>query len=106
MLFFLENTKIKSDTAWKYILKALFEDFVEFFMPDLYTLVDFSVKPRFLDQEFEKIGLDPINSLIELLPQLPPEKQAQILLGLLQYIYPKRKPSDNSSLDNTFADIF
>ena len=53
--FVLESRKIKSDTAWKFILKALFEDFVEFFMPDLYTLVDFSIKPRFLDQEFEEL---------------------------------------------------
>ncbi|MFN8671803.1 MAG: Rpn family recombination-promoting nuclease/putative transposase [Candidatus Sericytochromatia bacterium] len=47
--------KIKSDSAWKYILKALFPDFVEFFMPDLFELVDFSVPPNFLDQEFEQL---------------------------------------------------
>jgi len=47
--------KIKSDIAWKFILKALFEDFVLFFMPDLYPLVDFSVEPDFLDQEFETL---------------------------------------------------
>lgn len=54
-IFLKEVTKIKSDIAWKFVLKALFEDFVLFFMPDLYPLVDFSVDPDFLDQEFETL---------------------------------------------------
>lgn len=43
---------MKTDTAWKDILDRLFPQFVAFFMPELYELIDFSVKPKALDNEF------------------------------------------------------
>lgn len=43
---------MKTDLAWKKIIEALFPQFVSFFMPDLYELIDFSIKPKSLDNEF------------------------------------------------------
>lgn len=48
---------MKTDKAWKNAIEGLFEDFVAFFMPDLYEIADFS-KPNnyeFLDNEFNKL---------------------------------------------------
>jgi hypothetical protein len=36
-------------------------------------------------------GLDPAKKLAELLPNLTPEKQADICLKLMDFLYPKRK---------------
>ena len=46
---------MKTDTAWKDILDRLFPQFVAFFMPELYELIDFSVKPKALDKEFKTL---------------------------------------------------
>lgn len=43
------------DILWKEIIEDLFEDFLQFFMPDLYEKVDFSKGYEFLDQELSKI---------------------------------------------------
>jgi hypothetical protein len=45
---------IKPDELWKKIIEDLFEDFVAFFMPDLYPDVDFSKGYTFLDKELHK----------------------------------------------------
>lgn len=44
------------DTHWKEVITDLFEDFVAFFLPNLYPLIDFSVAPVFLEQELHKIA--------------------------------------------------
>ncbi len=44
----------------------------------------------------EALGVDVPQRLAELLPQLEPEKQADVLLELLSYIYPKRKAIEHS----------
>ncbi|MGZ3775201.1 MAG: hypothetical protein ACXVCY_15020 [Pseudobdellovibrionaceae bacterium] len=38
--------------------------------------------------------------LIELLPQLSAERQADLLLDLMGYLYPKRKPMADNPQDN------
>src|SRR3989337_3339444 len=45
----------KPDELWKKIIEDLFEDFVAFFMPDLYPDVDFSKGYTFLDKELHKL---------------------------------------------------
>ncbi len=39
-------------------------------------------------------GFDPLNKLLELLPQLSPEKQVGVLMELMGYLFPKRKAID------------
>lgn len=46
---------MKTDKAWKEVIEELFEDFVKFFMPDLYEIVDFSKGYEFLDKEFNTL---------------------------------------------------
>jgi len=51
-----DNQKnIDYDTQWKEIISNLFEDFIAFFLPNAYPLIDFSQKVDFLEQEFHKI---------------------------------------------------
>ena len=44
-----------------------------------------------LQELLQDLGCDVPQRLVTLLPQLSPEKQADILLELMQYLYPKRK---------------
>ena len=46
------------DAHWKTIIGYLFEDFVRFFLPQIYHLIDFSKKPISLEQELLKIIKD------------------------------------------------
>lgn len=48
-------TECMQDIIWKRIIESLFQDFVAFFMPDLYTHIDFTQKPTFLDKEFQSL---------------------------------------------------
>lgn len=43
------------DKLWKGIVEELFEDFISFFMPDLYPEIDFDKGVEFLDKEFETL---------------------------------------------------
>jgi hypothetical protein len=45
-------------------------------------------------QLLDETGLQPIKQLALVFPLLPPNKQADVLLNLLQYIYPKRRPDN------------
>ncbi len=54
----MSSNNIDHDTRWKEIIEQLFEDFVDFFMPDLHKEIDFSQKPEFLKQELYKIIAD------------------------------------------------
>ena len=46
---------IDYDGRWKTIIEELFDDFMAFFMPDLFEEIDFSKEVIFLDKELQKI---------------------------------------------------
>ncbi len=43
------------DSAWKDVIEDLFEDFLEFFFPDIHQDIDFSETPQFLNKELNSI---------------------------------------------------
>jgi len=47
----------KYDSAWKEVIEKLFENFLEFFFPDLHAAIDFSKKIEFLDTGMRPIGI-------------------------------------------------
>jgi hypothetical protein len=49
--------KVSQDDLWKAVIEDLFEDFVLFFVPALYTEIDFSKQYSFLDKELSKISI-------------------------------------------------
>ncbi|MCC3356951.1 hypothetical protein [Bacillus sp. REN16] len=49
------------DYLWKTVISDLFEEFLLFFAPDLYEMVDFSHPPEHKEQEFHKIYPDAIS---------------------------------------------
>lgn len=53
-----EQLHIDYDTQWKEIITNLFEDFIAFFLPDAYSLIDFDEPIEFLEQELHKIVAD------------------------------------------------
>ena len=46
---------VDHDILWKEIITELFEDFVAFFLPDLFPHIDFSKGYESLEQEFAKL---------------------------------------------------
>lgn len=44
-----------------------------------------------LEIALAEMNLDPVAILTRLMPKLPPEKQADIALNLMGYLYPRRK---------------
>lgn len=46
---------MKTDVGWKFVIDYLLPQFIEFFMPDLYEKVDFSISPKSLDNEFRTL---------------------------------------------------
>lgn len=60
-------------------------------------------KTLILSESLENLKLDVPARLNELLPLLPYEKQADVLLELMSYLYPKRKPleGDGSAVATT-----
>lgn len=50
--------KIDYDTHWKEIITHLFEDFIAFFLPGAFPLIDFNKRVEFLEQELHKIVAD------------------------------------------------
>lgn len=51
----IEAQRLEFDILWKDIIELFIEEFVEFFMPDLYPKIDFTEKPIFKDKELDKI---------------------------------------------------
>ncbi len=49
---------IDFDTRWKELIYAFVEEFIQYFLPDLYQDVDFAVEPQFLEQELHKLFAD------------------------------------------------
>lgn len=52
------NIPIDYDTQWKLIITSLFPDFVRFFLPKAYKLIDFEQPVEFLEQELHKLIAD------------------------------------------------
>lgn len=46
---------MSKDKIWKHIIGKFFKEFTEFFMPELYNNIDFTEKPKFLDNQLLKI---------------------------------------------------
>ena len=51
----MTELKIDFDGNWKEIITEFFEQFVAFFMPDLYAEVNFSRPVEFLEQELLQV---------------------------------------------------
>ena len=51
----IKNTNTDHDNAWKVIIKALFIQFLAFFLPALYKKVDFKKGYTFLDKELAEL---------------------------------------------------
>ncbi len=49
---------IDYDTQWKEIITSLFQDFIAFFLPKAFNLIDFSFPIEFLEQELHQILSD------------------------------------------------
>ncbi len=45
-----------------------------------------------LQDQLESQSIDVASKIFEIFPMLAPEKQVDVLLNLLPYLYPKRKP--------------
>ena len=56
--------------------------------------------------KFQSAGFDPVDQLIDLIPSLPPLERSQVLLSLLPYLYPRRKPSDLIFEPADMTDLF
>lgn len=57
-----------------------------------------------LEIELKEYGLSPVSELVKLLPKLAESKRADILIRLLDFIYPKRKSIELNSSDTTEQD--
>ena len=52
----MSDKRENADILWKEIIKDLFPEFLEFFMPEIYRDVDLSKGYEFLDSELENIA--------------------------------------------------
>lgn len=53
-------------------------------------------KSQHLKCQLESLKFDPVMKLVEVIPGLPPDKQATILVQLLLFLYPRRKAVEES----------
>ena len=51
-----ELLAIDFDARWKELIHVFTEEFIAFFLPSLYPLVNFSKPPEFLEQELAKLA--------------------------------------------------
>jgi hypothetical protein len=51
----VETFRLEFDILWKDIIELFIEEFIEFFMPDLYPKINFKQAPIFKDKELDKI---------------------------------------------------
>lgn len=56
---------INYDAQWKLVIEAYFEDFVAFFLPTLYPLIDFGIDPVYLDKELHELVADKMTGIRE-----------------------------------------
>lgn len=52
-----------------------------------------------LQEKLKAVGLDPISGLAALMPDLTPHEQSVVLLGLMPYLFPKKKSIELSPED-------
>lgn len=52
-------------------------------------------------RSLEQNNIDIVNEIAALLPQLGPEKKADVLLNLMSYIFPKRKAIELSGVEES-----
>ena len=50
-----KTKEISPDELWKAVVEDMFEEFVEYFMPELYKEIDFTKKYDFLEQELQRL---------------------------------------------------
>ena len=50
--------QVDQDGLWKKVIGELFEEFLQFFIPELYQEVDFETEPEFLDKELYQEVID------------------------------------------------
>ncbi len=63
--------RVDYDGNWKIVTTNLIEDFIQFFLPELYKDVDFSFPPEFLEQElYEMVGEEKTKSILDKLVKL------------------------------------
>ncbi|MGE4106485.1 MAG: hypothetical protein AB7F66_04670 [Bacteriovoracia bacterium] len=67
-------------------------------------------KTHLLVEALRAGGVEPVSRICDLLPQLSPKEQANLLVQLLGYIYPKRKAiefdvGDRLPLIESFTDL-
>lgn len=58
-------------------------------------------KTQHLEDILNFAGFSVPEKIIELMPQLAPEKQADILMNLMGYLYPKRKAIEQTNVNTT-----
>jgi len=46
------------DNPWKEVIESFFPQFLEFFFPDAYAVIDWTRRPEFLDQELQQLEPD------------------------------------------------
>jgi len=56
----IQQQALEFDSPWKDILELYFQPFIEFFLPALYTQIDWSKGYEFLDKELQKVVRDAI----------------------------------------------
>ncbi len=49
------NKYVKQDSLWKDAIETFFYDFLEFFAPDIFNLINTSKEPEYLEQELNKL---------------------------------------------------
>ena len=59
----MKKKKTDYDSPWKTVIEKHFSECIQFYYPDLYTQIDWSHPPRFLDQELRQIALKDKNQL-------------------------------------------
>jgi hypothetical protein len=57
-------------------------------------------KTRELVAVLDELNVNPVQALIDLIPNLEEAKQADVYLKLLEYVYPKRRAIEVSADDN------
>ena len=58
-------------------------------------------KTESLQQQLDNKNFNILDQLIDILPALSPDRRAQVLLQLLSYQYPKRKPIEDMETKNS-----
>jgi len=58
-----------------------------------------------LATRLEESGFDPLSELLKIFPDFCRDRKASVLLSLLSYLYPKRKPVDPVDMNEVLAEL-